>query len=75
MLENVLIVPVLSPGQFKTLELSKRGLGWRRMVGEIGASFSEEEGEERRHLNNVTFHQEIIIAWNVDGDIWRAGGW
>ena len=33
-------------------------------------------GEEtfKRHLNNVTFHQEIIIAWNVDGDIWLAGG-
>ena len=43
MLEIVLIVPVLSPGQFKTLELSKRGLGWIRMVGEIDVSFSEEE--------------------------------
>ena len=46
------------------------------MVGEIGVSFSEEErrGGEERHLNNVTFHQEIIIARNVDGDIWPAGG-
>ena len=43
MLEIVLIVPALSPGQFKTFELSKRGLGWRLMVGEIGVSFSEEE--------------------------------
>ena len=46
MLEIVLIVPVLSPGQSKTLELSKRGLGWRTMVGEIGVSFSEEERGE-----------------------------
>ena len=55
MLEIVLIVPALSAGQFKTFELSKRGLGWRAMVGEIGVSFSG-DGEER-HLNNVTFHQ------------------
>ena len=30
-------------------------------------------GGEEKHLNNVTFHQEIIIARNVDGDIWLAG--
>ena len=30
-------------------------------------------GGEEKHLNNVTFHQEIIIARNVDGDILRAG--
>ena len=46
MLEIVLIVPAPSPGQFKTFELSKRGLGWRTMVGEIGVSFSEEERRE-----------------------------
>ena len=74
MLEIVLIVPAPSPGQFKTFELSKRGLGWRLMVGEIGVSFSALRRREERHLNNVTFHQEIIIARNVDADIWLAGG-
>ena len=48
MLEIVLIVPALSAGQFKTFELSKRGLGWRPMVGEIGVSFSSVE--ERRNI-------------------------
>ena len=43
-------------------------------MGKLACLFRRRRGEERRHLNNVTFHQEIIIARNVDADIWLAGG-
>ena len=46
--------------------------GW----GKLARLFRLRRREEtfKRDLNNVTFHQEIIMARNVDADIWLAGG-
>lgn len=51
------------------------GRDGERRLGKLTCLFSREERREERDLNNVTFHQEIIIARNVDADIWSAGGW